>query len=109
MNRVVALVTLLALSVPARDVQAQGVGDPGQGPAVARQFCSECHAIHIGQVRSPNSRSPTFVELASVPGMTGTALVVALTTPHVGMPMFILTAEQRESVIAYILSLKEGK
>jgi mono/diheme cytochrome c family protein len=109
MNRVVALVTLLALSVPARDVQAQGVGDPGQSLAVARQFCSECHAIQMGQVRSPNSRSPTFVELANVPGMTATALLVALTTPHVGMPMFILTAEQRESVIAYILSLKEGK
>jgi mono/diheme cytochrome c family protein len=31
---------------------------------------------------------------------------VALTTPHAGMPMFQLTAEQREDVIAYILSLR---
>jgi mono/diheme cytochrome c family protein len=41
--------------------------------------------------------------------MTAAALLVALTTPHAGMPMFILTTEQREDVIAYILSLREGK
>ena len=40
--------------------------------------------------------------------MTVTALTVALTTPHAGMPMFMLTAEQRGNIIAYILSLKEG-
>jgi mono/diheme cytochrome c family protein len=38
--------------------------------------------------------------------MTVAALTVALTTPHAGMPMFMLTAEQREDVIAYILSLR---
>jgi hypothetical protein len=31
---------------------------------------------------------------------------VALTTPHAGMPMFQFTTEQREDVIAYILSLR---
>jgi mono/diheme cytochrome c family protein len=107
MKRAIALVALLALSVAASDVQAQGVGDLEEGLAVARQVCSECHAIQKGQVRSPNSRSPTFVELANAPGMTSTALLVALTTPHAGMPMFILTAERRASIIAYILSLKE--
>ena len=40
--------------------------------------------------------------------MTSTALTVALTTPHAGMPMFRLTADQRESIIAYILSLKQS-
>jgi hypothetical protein len=32
--------------------------------------------------------------------------MVALTTPHAGMPMFVLTATQREDIIAYILSLR---
>ena len=104
MERVIYLVTVLALTVAASHVHAQG--NPREGLAVAQQVCSECHAIRRGQVRSPNSRSPTFVELATTPGMTTTALLVALTTPHAGMPMFILTAEQRENVIAYILSLK---
>jgi hypothetical protein len=38
--------------------------------------------------------------------MTGTALFVALTTPHAAMPMFLLSPAQRDSIIAYILSLK---
>jgi len=38
--------------------------------------------------------------------MTVAALTVALTTPHAGMPMFMLTSEQREDIIAYILSLR---
>jgi mono/diheme cytochrome c family protein len=99
-------VTVLALSVAASPIHAQG--NPKEPPALAQQVCSECHAILRGQVRSPNSKSPTFVELATAPGMTATALLVALTTPHAGMPMFILTTEQRENVIAYILSLKAG-
>ena len=82
------------------------VGNREHGLALAQQVCSECHAIRAGQGRSPNSRSPTFFELATTPGMTSIALTVALTTPHPGMPMFMLTAEQREDIIAYILSLR---
>jgi mono/diheme cytochrome c family protein len=107
MKRVICLVTFVVLLAATSNVQAQGIGDPERGLAVAREVCSECHAIRRGQVRSPNSRSPTFVELAATPGMTATALFVALTTPHAGMPMFMLTAEQRGNIIAYILSLKE--
>jgi len=40
--------------------------------------------------------------------MTSTALTVALTTPHAGMPMFRLSADQRQAVIDYILSLKQA-
>jgi mono/diheme cytochrome c family protein len=108
MKRVICLVTLLALSFAVSHVQAQGLGDPQEGLTSAQQVCSECHAIRSGQVRSPNSRAPTFLELATAPGMTSAALTVALTTPHAGMPMFQLTVDQREDLIAYILSLKEG-
>jgi hypothetical protein len=38
--------------------------------------------------------------------MTAIALTVALTTPHAGMPMFMLTVDQRADIIAYILSLR---
>src|SRR6476659_6467393 len=107
MDRMIALMTLLALSVATSHVAAQGVGVPREGLTVARQFCSECHAVQQERVGSPNSRSPTFVALANTPGMTAMALSVAFTTPHAGMPMFILTAEQRANIIAYILSLKE--
>jgi mono/diheme cytochrome c family protein len=106
MERVICLGTFFAFLVVVSPGHAQGVGDPQGGLALAQRVCSECHAIRSGQVRSPNSRAPTFLELATTPGMTVIALTVALTTPHAGMPMFMLTAEQREDVIAYILSLR---
>ena len=52
------------------------------------------------------TRAPHFTELAAAPGMTDMALSVALTTPHAGMPMFMFTADERQDVIAYILSLR---
>ena len=106
MERAICLVTFLAGSIAVNHVHAQAVGDPQKGLAMAQQVCAECHAIRRGQGRSPNSPAPTFLELATAPGMTIAALSVALTTPHAGMPMFQLTAEQREDIIAYILSLR---
>ncbi len=87
---------------------AQERGNPERGLAVAREVCSACHAIQAQQLQSPNARAPTFLAIATTPGMTATALTVALTTPHVGMPMFRLTAEQRDGIIAYILGLKQS-
>jgi mono/diheme cytochrome c family protein len=95
----------LALAAPVGNVNAQGVGDPTEGLAVAQKVCAECHATVAGQDRSPNAKAPTFVNLAATPGMTRTALLVGLTTPHAGMPMFILDDKQRDDIIAYILSM----
>ena len=106
MERVIFFVTFFALSAAGSLAHAQGAGDPQGGLALAQRVCSECHAIRKGEVRSPNSRSPTFSELAGTSGMTSIALTVALTTPHAGMPMFKLTADQREDIIAYILGLR---
>ena len=98
--------TLLALAAAVDFGHAQAAGDPKEGLALSQQVCTRCHATVPGQVRSPNSRAPRFPDLATTPGMTSTALLVALTTPHAGMPMFTLTSEQRDDIIAYILSLK---
>jgi hypothetical protein len=38
--------------------------------------------------------------------MTTAALTIALTTPHAGMPMFVLASEQRQDIIAYISETK---
>jgi mono/diheme cytochrome c family protein len=95
----------LTLAATVGDANAQAVGDPKAGLAVAQEVCSECHATVAGQDRSLNAKAPTFDKLAATPGMTRTALLVALTTPHAGMPMFMLTDKQRDDIIAYILSL----
>jgi mono/diheme cytochrome c family protein len=106
MKRLRRFATLLALFISFGEVHAQEIGDAQNGLSWAQQVCSECHAIRRGQARSPNAQSPTFSELAAAPGMMVGALTVALTTPHAGMPMFMLTDDQRRDVIAYILSLR---
>ena len=85
--------------------RAQTAGDPEEGLALVQQTCAPCHATVPQQRRSPNAGAPRFADLAAAPGMTNAALMVALTTPHAGMPMFTLTAAQRDDIIAYILSL----
>jgi mono/diheme cytochrome c family protein len=97
-----SVVLAAAMVAPA---QAQ-VADAQEGRALAQQVCADCHAVLPDEARSPKAGAPTFPQVAAAPGMTATALTVALTTPHAGMPMFRLTAEQRADVIAYILSLR---
>jgi mono/diheme cytochrome c family protein len=104
----VRAVAFLAASTFALPVGAQDSGNPRAGRAVAQDVCAECHATQPQQPRSPNPWAPTFLELATTPGMTRSALTVALTTPHAGMPMFRLTPEQRTDIMAYVLSLKQS-
>jgi len=103
MKRVVCSVTFLAIATSPVLGQA---GDPQAGLALAQRVCSECHAIRSGQMPLPSSPAPTFLEFATTPGMTAAALTAALATPHAGMPMLELTADQRRDLIAYILSLR---
>ena len=99
---------LLSAGLAATPLRAQDAGDAQRGLATSRQVCAECHAVQTGMLQSPNPKAPTFPELATTPGMTTTALTVALTTPHAGMPMFRLTGDQRADIIAYILSLRQS-
>ena len=84
------LVILLMLS---------GTTSQAQEPEVARNTCSECHATQKGQLLSPNLRAPTWAEIANTPGVTEAALLVMLTTPHAGMPMFVLSPEQSNRLL----------
>jgi mono/diheme cytochrome c family protein len=99
------LLGFLAASTICGAVNAQAP-EARDGPGLARRVCAECHAVERMEPRSPNARAPTFQELASARGMTATALAVALTTPHAGMPMFRLSDAQRADIIAYILNLR---
>jgi cytochrome c len=85
---------------------AQQVGDPRAGLELALRLCAQCHAVSRDEGRSPNANAPRFQVIASVPGMTATALSAALNTSHRTMPNIILDAEQQANIIAYILSLK---
>ena len=86
---------------------AQAPGDAHKGRALTERFCAECHAVGKDSVRSPNSEAPSFTSVASTPGMTAMALNVFFQTPHRSMPNFILSNDQKNDIIAYIMSLKK--
>lgn len=71
MKYLIALMAVLACAMG--PVQAQSVGDPMNGAAIAR-VCAECHAIERGQRQSPNAQAPAFEAIAKMPGMTSIAL-----------------------------------
>ena len=85
---------------------AQSAGDAQKGQALARVVCAECHAVAARQDKSPNPKAPAFAQVASTAGMTELALRVWLQSSHPTMPNLVLSAEERDNVIAYISSLK---
>lgn len=107
MHLVRSCVTIVALALALHGAQAQELGNPRRGEALARQICAECHAVGHRRLRSPNPQSPSFVAIASTPGMNGLALNAFLHTSHANMPNIILTGDQAQAIIAYILTLKK--
>jgi mono/diheme cytochrome c family protein len=103
--RSLRLAVFFALLFPL-SVNAQEPGDPRAGLAFARANCAECHAVKATEEKSPNPKAPTFASVAKTPGMTGRALAVWLQTSHPTMPNFIVPGEDRDNVIAYIMSLR---
>src|SRR5438094_8456356 len=99
----IAFAGILFTAVPAH---AQETANAGL--ILARQLCSECHAVERAPARSPNPASPPFETIANVPGMTGMALSAALQRPHRSMPNVMLDTNQLRSIVPYALSLRRA-
>jgi mono/diheme cytochrome c family protein len=97
-------VSILGFAV--NSASAQNQGRPESGLALARANCAECHAVVPKELGSPSAGAPSFHKIANVPGMTETALYVALQTSHRTMPNLRLEPDEMRDVVAYILSLK---
>ena len=104
-RRHIFLATMIAFPIASGHSTAQEVGSAARGLAFAEQVCARCHAVQK-QTRSPNNDAPSFQAIASIPGMTATALSAALHTSHQTMPNLILDPDELANIIAYILSLK---
>ena len=89
----------LVLSGPAL-VLGQQAGDPAAGQRFAEASCLSCH----GSAAAPKARA--FAAIAAMPSTTARSLEVFLRTSHPPMPNLILSATQRDDVIAYILSVR---
>ena len=86
---------------------AQGpAGDLEAGRTFALKSCSECHVVDdTRQVRASDS-VPSFAAIAGDRKATAKTLRTFLQAPHGQMPDFILTREEIDNVIAYIVSLR---
>jgi mono/diheme cytochrome c family protein len=97
------------ICVAAGSANAQQIGSVQEGRRLAREVCAECHAIDNAAGGSTNPTAPTFKDIANTPGMTSsTALTLALQTTPRTMPNFVMMGDASQSIIAYILSLKES-
>jgi mono/diheme cytochrome c family protein len=99
------LLAAIACVAGAAVAGAQEVGDARKGLKFAERVCAECHAVKAGQ--TVPATAPTFKAIANTPGMTALALTVFFRTPHRDMPNLVLSDDEREDVIAYILGLRD--
>jgi len=97
---------ILLLLVQTLPLHAQEAGDTQAGLRLAREVCAACHAVLKGEVNSPHRQAPPFERIAQVPGMTTTALTVALRTSHETMPNIMLESQDLRDITAYITSLQ---
>jgi len=100
-----ALLSMAAL--PAYAQNKAGRGDIRAGREFAMVHCSECHVV-VPRQGSPRrvGGPPDFEDVAGMPGMTRTAILAFLRSPHPTMPDLILSERQADDVIAYIHSLR---
>lgn len=103
MNWKLLAFALFCFAAPAR---AEQLGNTDRGLDYARANCSGCHAVAFDDIASPNPDAPPFKYVADTPGMTATSLAVFFRTPHPTMPNFLIEGEDKDNIIAYILSLK---
>jgi mono/diheme cytochrome c family protein len=107
--RIVIIVSVFAASAYAANAQ-DAPGNSEAGRAYVGEVCSPCHAVTAEQAsRRRIVIAPDFQAIANTPGMTATALRAFLQTPHPKMPNLILTPEQSDNVIAFLLSLRDGR
>ena len=93
---------LIDTSIASRwSARAQEFGDPVRGAIQVQRICGTCHGVARGEA-SPNRQAPNFSDVANIKGISGTALNVALLTPHHDMPNLVLDTQQRADVIAYL-------
>ena len=107
--RTIQLGSIAALAACALPVRADEAGDVHRGAVYAQKVCAECHAVLPEGDVSPNSEAPPFRTVAETDGMSRRALVVWLQSSHPTMPNIMVEANDRDDVVAYIMSLEEPR
>jgi cytochrome c len=86
---------------------APGADSISAGHRLAEAWCKTCHAIGSDLSGAPRP-GPDFVKVANMTSTTELALKVFLRTTHPSMPNIVLTPEQTDNLVTYILSLRRN-
>jgi mono/diheme cytochrome c family protein len=98
---------LLVVILAAPAAWAQGdttVTTAGRDLSIA--WCAECHLVAREQPNVPSDAVPSFFAVADRASTTEMSLRAFLMTPHGEMPNVMLSREEIDEIVAYILSLK---
>lgn len=101
----ISLIIAAALMVP-NEGFAQSPNRNSLGRQVAIELCSSCHRVTEEQPL-PNQDIASFFAIANIPSTTALSLTVFLQSNHKRMPNFIISQSDTDSVVEYILSLKQ--
>lgn len=99
--------SLMVLSAMVR--AADPPADRERGQTLAKTWCAGCHDVERRTDRQRADGVPSFLALASDPRNTAERLRAFLTRPHGRMPDLNLSRQERDDLIAYLLSLREGR
>jgi cytochrome c len=105
---ILAAVAALALIRPhTASSAAPESGGVASGHRLAEAWCKTCHAIEPRMAATPTT-APDFAKVANQSSTTELALKVFLRSSHPSMPNLVLTPEQADDIVTYILSLKRN-
>ena len=97
---------LLGSVLATAPVLGQDLGDATEGQRFAREVCAACHAVEKGDKMLSQEGAPPFQVVADDPAVSEISLRVFLRSPHENMPNLILSDEETDNVVSYILSLR---
>ena len=99
------VLVFLGVASIASALRAETGPEAQAGQRLAEEVCAECHAVRPGEASSPRRSAPSFQRIADTPGMTATALTVALRTSHKTMPNIMLDPKETREIIGYLTGM----
>jgi mono/diheme cytochrome c family protein len=98
-------VAMLATVLATPAIAQVPVGNAEAGHAIARSWCIDCHVIEA-TTNQGRDAVPSFLSIARMPSTTALSLQAFLQTTHERMPNFMLTRQEIDDSVAYILTLR---
>lgn len=79
--------------------------DASVGGRLAVRWCMACHVVEPNQSTATDN-APSFKTIANRPSTTAASLDRYLSKEHTLMPDFLLSPQERNALVTYILSLR---